>query len=189
MNTPSPGIWQLKRKFSFRTIAGAPNWAPQKQSKIKISTAGFNLGFKNHSFPFPEPLKSLLGREGNSSGSTGIIIIWKPVLYLELAAPWVHPGSLVHACRGVYWMCLIAAVGGEGGSCDPNDGNSCRELSCHWHAVSVPINKKVEMIRGSYLNKLGWKLPACVAIRHRKFIQRPSSFFPWLRFGILWNMK
>lgn len=52
-------------------------------------------------------------------------------------------------------MCLIAAVGGKGGSCDPNDGNSWRELSCHWHAVSVPINKKVEMIRGSYLNKLG----------------------------------
>jgi len=49
-------------------------------------------------------------------------------------------------------MCLIAAVGGEGGSCAPNDGNSWRELSCHWHAVSMPINKKVEMIRGSYLN-------------------------------------
>lgn len=117
------------------------------------------------------------------------VLLFGGLFYIQLAAPWVHPGILVHACLGVCWMCLIAVVGGEGGSCAPDDGNSWRELSCHWHAVSMPINKKVERIRGSYLNKIGWKLPACMAIEYRKLIQCPSRLFAWFRFGVLWNVK
>lgn len=111
-----------------------------RHSEIKISTAGFNLGFQKSFFSLPSTPKKPFGQGRQLFRLHGYYYL-EACFVFRVGCSLGSPRYFSACMPGVYWMCLIAAVGGEGGSCAPNDGNSWRELSCHWHAVSMPINK------------------------------------------------